>query len=138
MERLNELDLSFNRLVTIENRDLQNMANLEVLRLNDNPLKYIADGEMIGLYSLYYLNLTNTLLINVPKAIHNLISLEILDIENVPIDCTCELSWLKRWIIWYDVNVEFYGECETVDQSLQSYVHDRLLRCPDLVEQDVG
>ena len=138
VEGLNELDLSFNRLVTIENRDLQNMANLEVLRLNDNPLKYIADGEMIGLYSLYYLNLTNTLLINVPKAIHNLISLEILDIENVPIDCTCELSWLKRWIIWYDVNVEFYGECETVDQSLQSYVHDRLLRCPDLAEQDVG
>lgn len=135
---LTDLDFSFNRLVTVEGGDLQNLPNLQRLYLNDNPLRYIADVEFSGLYSLAYLNLSNTKLNIIPEAIHNLISLQVLDVENTAIECTCELTWLKRWLVWFDVSVEIYGQCETIDQSLQRYVNYRLPSCPAYLEQELG
>lgn len=138
LDTLTGLDFSFNQLVTIENGDLRNLPNLQKLWLNDNPLQYIADTELSGLYSLEYLNLTNTRLTIIPEAIHNLVSLKILDIENVAVDCTCDMVWIKQWMIWFGVSLEVYGECETIDRKLQDFIDNRLLSCPDFIEEGLG
>lgn len=49
---LTKLDLSENIIRSIESTDLQNLTNLQTLKLNNNPLKYISDNSMCGLNSL--------------------------------------------------------------------------------------
>lgn len=46
------LDLSENKIRSIESTDLQNLYNLQVLRLNINPLKYVSDNSLCGLNKL--------------------------------------------------------------------------------------
>lgn len=49
---LRELDLSENIIRSIESTDLQNLTNLQTLKLSNNPLKYISDNSLCGLNSL--------------------------------------------------------------------------------------
>lgn len=52
LSNLVELDLSENKIRSIESTDLQNLYHLQVLRLNTNPLKYVSDNSLCGLNNL--------------------------------------------------------------------------------------
>ncbi|KAL4220312.1 hypothetical protein ACF0H5_020719 [Mactra antiquata] len=130
LRNLKELDLSNNKIRSIESTDLRHLSSLNTLSLNLNPLIYISDNFSCGLDALRTFNLIDTSLREITKSFKNLVTLRKLDLSNSKIDCTCDLTWINYWINCRGASVQLIGDCETIDQDIQSYVEVRLLRCP--------
>ncbi len=112
LKALTEVDFSVNQIRTVERYDLQYLRFLRKLVLADNPIVYIASSSFYRLDRVSVLDLSNTSLSTLPDAIVNLYSLTILYLEHTPIECTCELYWLKRWLVIYGRHLTIYGQCE--------------------------
>lgn len=130
LTKLVEVDFSHNRIVTIESGDIENLPNLQILLLSSNPFRYISRNAFTRLLSVKFLDLSNSNVTMISEAIQNLYSLDVFDLTNTRIDCTCDLFWVKLWLNIYEKNVTFYGECETIHSSIQQYVDNRLPNCP--------
>ncbi|KAI5639748.1 protein windpipe [Phthorimaea operculella] len=90
LDRLTEvvtLDLSTNRIANI-NKFLHNAKKLVHLNLANNRLQKISLTHLPA--SVSSLDLTNNLLQDVPSDFGHLISLEHLELEGNPLDCSCE------------------------------------------------
>lgn len=123
------LDLSENNIQTIESQDLANLTNLVSVSFGGNPLKYISRASFHGLPSLEKMDLSRTNVILIPEAIQNLPSIKQIDLSYVPVDCTCDLVWMKQWIERNDMNIYVRGRCETIASALQAYIEERLPHC---------
>ncbi|ESO94953.1 hypothetical protein LOTGIDRAFT_77540, partial [Lottia gigantea] len=58
-ENITALDLSFNQLTTIRNKDFQLLDNLVCLNLSFNPISKIEEEAFLGLKKLQMLELNN-------------------------------------------------------------------------------
>ncbi|KAK3094488.1 hypothetical protein FSP39_002379 [Pinctada imbricata] len=68
-----ELDLSDNKIHSIDRKDIQILPEVRDLKFNNNPILYISDGSFDYNYHLETLELRNTKLKKVPCAIESLL-----------------------------------------------------------------
>ncbi|KAL3848487.1 hypothetical protein ACJMK2_019340 [Sinanodonta woodiana] len=126
---LKQLDLSNNRITSIEQNDVQNMTNLRNLSLAGNPLEYVSNKSFSGLDNLQTMDLSSTHLVVISQAIEHLLGLTTLDLSNNKIDCTCDLVWLKRFLVCYKKTITIKGECESIYMGIQDYVNLFIPNC---------
>jgi len=82
MNNLVRLDLAFNNLVRLDPA-ISELTNLQILWLNDNPLREIP-VELSKCLKLRELDLKNTYVISLPREMANLTSLLILNLDGCP------------------------------------------------------
>jgi len=82
LNTLEELDLSNNKIEAIP-KEIQNLKNLVVLKLDNNPIREIHDNIKF-LSRLRHLSLSNTFLEKLPSIFQDLKSLEHLRLDNLP------------------------------------------------------
>ncbi|XP_045201884.2 uncharacterized protein LOC123555288 [Mercenaria mercenaria] len=138
LRTLVELDLSYNAIVTIEHGDIENLPHLRNLSFKANPLKYISRSSFNGLTALKYLDLSETNLTYISEGIQNLYNIEILDLRNTRVDCTCDMFWVKRWMDILGTGVRIDGNCETINSLIQEYLNKRVPTCPDYLQNGLG
>ncbi|KAL4220309.1 hypothetical protein ACF0H5_020716 [Mactra antiquata] len=135
------VDLSNNKIVTIEAHDLTYLPNLLNLTLAFNPLKHISFNAFIGINSLRFVDLSNTDVTFISKGLANLRSLEYLDLTNTGMECTCDMVWVR---LWFDENemigqhVTVKGACTTIDRYIDDYINRRLPTCPEYIFKTSG
>lgn len=132
------LDMSENDIRTIENNDLVNLPQLVFVSFRGNPLKFISHTAFHRLPSLTSLDLSDTRITQMPKAIQSLTGLQDLNLLHAPVDCTCDMFWVKRWFDLYGMRINITGQCETIAGRIQTYIEDRIPHCPDYSEDFVG
>ena len=134
LTHLLNLDLDENQIRSLESTDLQNLNNLQTLSLSSNPLKYISDNALCGLNELVDFSLRNTSLTEVSRSFQILQKLAHLDLTDSKIDCTCDITWMKKWkeqCQLSETKVEIDGKCETINEEIEKYINMRLTQCPD-------
>ncbi|KAK3586541.1 hypothetical protein CHS0354_022673 [Potamilus streckersoni] len=125
------LDLSNNKIRSIERTDIHNMNSLMTLSLSGNPLVYISQDSLTKVYNLQTLNLASTNLTVISHAISNLPGLQLLDLSNNKIDCTCDLVWVKKYLIALGEPFKIVGSCETIYLDIQTYLDTFIRDCPE-------
>ena len=129
-----KLNLDENNIRSLESTDLHNLNHLETLSLSQNPLKYISDNALCGLNQLIIFNLKNTSLTEVSRSFQTLKKLRSLDLTASKIDCTCDITWMKKWKQQCQASpVEISGQCETINMGISTYIDTRLPNCPDYI-----
>ncbi|XP_021372157.1 leucine-rich repeat protein soc-2 homolog [Mizuhopecten yessoensis] len=134
IRNLRYLDLSDNNINSIYSNDFtfsdgnQTHEHLEVLNLAKNPLAYIASTAFTNLVKLRELNITSTELQAIPQAVGRVPSLRKVYVHDTPVECTCDLKWIPSSNAR---NVTFEGECDTITQSIEKYISDRVPTCPN-------
>ncbi|KAK3586544.1 hypothetical protein CHS0354_022676 [Potamilus streckersoni] len=125
---LQDLDLSNNRIFTIEGNDFQNLGHLINLTLNNNSVSYISDSSFRNLSALQKLEMKNTSLKVVPEAVRNIKTLDVLDLRSPQpmIECICgTMTWLYHYFVQRH-NFTIYGECETIEGGIENYARQRV------------
>ncbi|XP_069104853.1 leucine-rich repeat-containing protein 40-like [Argopecten irradians] len=131
------IDLSNNGIHTIERKDLQELRNLQELKLNDNPIIYLSDYAFTKSENVNLVEMRNTNLTKIPCGVKilKLSNHDVkLDFRGNKIECTCELRWLYDWrnggYNELSHKLEVLGDCVTIQSSLQDYLEKNLEQCP--------
>ncbi|KAG8433055.1 hypothetical protein GDO86_014216 [Hymenochirus boettgeri] len=107
---LEDLDLSYNNLVSAPWESIQNMVSLHTLNLDHNLIDYVMDGTFSELYKLSRLDMTSNRLHTLPpdplfaRSQTGMISPTpytstiVLNFGGNPFHCNCELLWLRRLV----------------------------------------
>ena len=127
LRNLTTLSLKNNFIRVIDGDVFDNLRQLKTLQLNNNPLMYIESTAFIGLASLITLDLTSTSLTAIPEAVMMLPSLTSLKLDNMALDCTCELAHHMPWL--QARNVTISGQCSSGSFSVQDYIRNYLPQC---------
>ncbi|XP_052248002.1 carboxypeptidase N subunit 2-like [Dreissena polymorpha] len=123
-ENLLYLTLSYNKITYVHDTDLAGLRMLRTLSLNGNPIRFITKNSFADNTILATIDLSNTLLTQIPEAVTSISSLNSLDLSELNIGCTCKMSNLKSWNI---TNVHFgqakcYQTDELIEDFLESYI----------------
>lgn len=124
---LKALYIAGNRITSLEDFDLMNLTRLNVLQLQNNPLEYISYKAFRNIRWLNVLNLANTNINVIPQAVTSLSGIHFFDVEGAPIQCTCQMSFLKSWASNTSL---IHGTCEGTRESLSSFITSFLPLCP--------
>ncbi|VVC97269.1 protein artichoke [Leptidea sinapis] len=118
------MNVSRNKLTNLENSGIKHLSSLEVLDLSFNKLSVITRDSFINMEWLVELNLDNNLIcaingqpfdsmsrLKILSLRHNKLTsifessfeklrnnIAILDIDDNPLICNCEIIWLKSWL----------------------------------------
>ncbi|XP_059481196.1 protein artichoke isoform X2 [Neocloeon triangulifer] len=120
MPGLEVLDLSHNRLRTLEDAGVTNLPWLVELKVNNNEICGIGERSLEGLSRLRVLSLRNNKVkMMQERAFRALRSNMVhLDVAGNPLSCTCGLMWFQEWI--------------DVEPRLQPHIHaSESPRCAD-------
>ncbi|XP_059088461.1 peroxidasin-like isoform X1 [Tigriopus californicus] len=99
LENLKYLYLYKNKITYIDEKVFQNLPKLEHLYLHYNYVKHLEPNQFFGLGLLQRLFLHSNKLHHLPSNIfQGLDSLKRLRVDNNPISCDCEISWLSAYI----------------------------------------
>ncbi|XP_064605971.1 protein slit-like [Liolophura sinensis] len=124
--KLLHLDLSNNEISTLERGDLDSLPHILSLRLAGNPIVYVYDFVFASASYLNQLDLSNTSLTNIPKAVTHLSSAtQILDLSNNNIECTCDLQWILKW----SGSAFIFGNCRFSTESFKQFISNQLTEC---------
>lgn len=130
MLKLQHLDLSNNEISTLERGDLDSMPLIHSLRLSGNPIVYVYDGAFSFARFLTQLDLSNTSLTYIPKAVVHLPSTtKILDLRNNNIECTCDLQWILKW----SGSSSIFGNCQFSTESFVQFISNQLRDCENAI-----
>lgn len=124
---LKSLYLTGNHITSIEDYDLVNLTHLTVLQLGDNPIEYVSDNAFVRTPLFKVLNLENTALNVIPRAVTTLTDINRFDIEGTPIDCSCKMDYMK---VWSSNASHVHGTCEGTGESLADFITNVLPLCP--------
>lgn len=124
---LQKLDVSKNNIQSIERFDMSNQTTMHILNVSGNPLAYVSTEAFKRVPKLEILDFSSTRMTEIPKAIMNIGKLQTLNLDNDPIECTCELTWVP---LVTRTNITYTGTCETIEQSIDDYVKTRVPTCP--------
>ncbi|CAH1244072.1 TLR1 [Branchiostoma lanceolatum] len=140
LDKLKLLDLSKNRIRIIKVGSFKNTYNLTTLHLNHNNISTLPNGAFDGLASLEVLGLAFTRLSNLNSVgflTPNLKSLnftsfagnglERLDLEDNPLQCTCEEEWFHDWVVSNRTKTLFYNLSNYGCVSPERLVHKTIL-----------
>lgn len=101
IEKLEKLDVGYNKITTIQDSAFYNLKRLTEIQLSNNKIKYFSTFQSPKALSQGSLNKTI------------LPSLRLLDLDDNPLDCDCELYKLIERIGNKKQNVDLYGSCKT-------------------------
>ncbi|MCP9266007.1 SLIT2 [Dirofilaria immitis] len=87
LKHLVKLDLSYNRIVTIENEAFTNLTKLSTLMLSYNKLQCLEEKAFTHLTSLRILSLHGNDISVLPEAL-----------GSNSLYCDCRMAWFSRWI----------------------------------------
>ncbi|XP_068115611.1 leucine-rich repeat and fibronectin type-III domain-containing protein 4 [Hyperolius riggenbachi] len=107
---LEDLDLSYNNLISAPWESIQNMVSLHTLNLDHNLIDYVMEGTFSELYKLSRLDMTSNRLHTLPpdplfvRSQTGVVSPTpytstiVLNFGGNPFHCNCELLWLRRLV----------------------------------------
>ncbi|XP_050396315.1 slit homolog 2 protein [Patella vulgata] len=99
LTKLNRLDLSHNKLITLQESVFSNLTNLETLILSYNKLQCIAASSFKSLEKLRILSLHGNNISSIPYgSFKDLTALRHIALGGNPMYCDCNLKWLSDWI----------------------------------------
>ncbi|KAK3600848.1 hypothetical protein CHS0354_014213 [Potamilus streckersoni] len=99
LTQLKRLDLSNNKLVSLQPYIFANLTELSTLILSYNSLQCVADTSFAGLRNLRILSLHGNDMSSIPYgAFKDLVALTHIALGGNPLYCDCELKWLSDWI----------------------------------------
>ncbi|XP_060559585.1 leucine-rich repeat protein soc-2 homolog [Ruditapes philippinarum] len=125
---LKTLRLSYNNIKTIDSPDLAGLHSLTELYLDINPVMFIAPDAFNHNVNLTRLNLYDTYLDHIPVAVTNLTKLSSIDFRRMPVDCTCDMTYLKQWNV--SAIAEVLGICAFSSETIKHFVMNTLQSCP--------
>ena len=139
LHNLTTLSLKSNVIRVIDGDVFDNLHQLKTLQLNNNPLMYIESTAFTGLTSLTTLDLTGTDFQAIPEAVMKLPSLTSLSLDNMALNCTCELTHHMLWpsIFPFPLSaskVTVSGQCSSGSITVQAYIRNYFLHCKWIVE----
>lgn len=132
LRQLTSIDLSNNNINSIERYDLKDLVNLHKLSFAHNPLEYVSE-EALKFQSLATLDLSDTKLKTIPRAVQNIPNLRELLLTNNEIDCTCDLIWFEKLLKARHGALNVTGSCETIYRTVVQYLDQFIPKCPDYV-----
>ena len=125
--KLTELNMRNNLIRVVRGSMFDNLQELKTIKLGDNPLSHIDTPAFTGLTALSHLDLSQTKLSSIPKAVTSLPKLDYLDLEENAMTCTCDLTADADWSQMNDVTI--LGYCSDTTMSIQTYVRHYLGLC---------
>lgn len=128
LKLLTRIVLWDNEIISVEDFDLNVLKHLTYLDLDGNPVRYISPNAFRGNPSLQTLYLQNTKLITIPTAVLSLSMLTALHVNNSPVECSCDMSYLNHWNTTSSHSI--FGDCKSFKMSVQDYVSTSLKLCP--------
>lgn len=86
----------------------QDNLNLEILTLSKNPrLKTIEEGALVGLPNLHHINLKENAFTSFSESMLAWPELRTIDIAENPIECGCNILWLREMLVRRNTTVVF-------------------------------
>ena len=138
LSKLERLDLSYNKIKSIESNDFyfsldvsrQHSPILRSIDLSHNPLAYVEEVAFNILQHLESIDLSNTQLPTVPKALMHNQALNTVYLNNTLVECTCQLRWINT-DPGFKNRVHIYGDCDTISHPINDYIQNwlSLARC---------
>lgn len=99
LPRLQQLDLSRNNLVEIEEGAFEGASSITTMSLAQNQLSSMNNRILRGLNGLESLNIfANDISCITPGAFDALRSLKLLNLISNPFNCNCHMGWFAEWI----------------------------------------
>ncbi|XP_019645565.1 PREDICTED: toll-like receptor 13 [Branchiostoma belcheri] len=126
---LEVLDLSYNNFDTMTSLPFENLTNLTSLYLSVNRIPSIPDDLFKAVPNLRKLMLnSNRRLGKLPKeGLSFLNNLERLNLEDIPLQCTCEEEWFYDWVVSNQTKTLFYNLSNYGCVSPERLVHKTIL-----------
>ncbi|XP_060065504.1 uncharacterized protein LOC132545850 [Ylistrum balloti] len=130
LQNIRVLDLSNNKIQSIDRNDLHDLRNLQNVSFSENPLAYVSTLAFRNLPSLAFIDFSNTSLKVIPMAVTN-VGRRGLDInlKNTDVECICELACFQKY--YKDHSFHVHGDCETVSVELTEYLETTIPACPN-------
>lgn len=124
---IRRLSFAYNSITSIDEPDISKLVNIEALDLRGNPLMYISHRSFQNNLKLMLIDLGETRLRQVPSAVQYLTNLYSLKVDHDPIECTCDMSYLKTWNIT-DV-ISDASMCFLSTEKIKDYLSQFLPLC---------
>ncbi|XP_029289474.1 immunoglobulin superfamily containing leucine-rich repeat protein 2 [Cottoperca gobio] len=104
--QLRNLDISYNKIVNFPWEDLLNLTALQLLKMNNNEMVTLPNDAFSTLKDLRSLRINNNKFTTIVQGTFNaLSSMSHLQIFNNPFTCSCNLEWLRDWILTTKISV---------------------------------
>lgn len=114
VDQIVNLDLSKNKISSLDGKIFHNMTKLRTLDLSQNTIRHIDAGVFSGLAGVKKLNLSQNQIVHIEQgAFHNMENLKVLDVSSNPLACNCDLLWLVPWSINASVKLQPAPKCGT-------------------------
>lgn len=101
LHNLRQLDLDSNRIVDVPEDAFEGYGkSIKFMMLNRNNIKTILPMTFFDLHSLEWLKLSHNDLVHLTEDTVQPIldTLTMIDVSNNPLECDCELMWLRLWL----------------------------------------
>ena len=123
---LQYLKIDDNQIETVEDFDLQRLHNLEYIYLAGNPLVYLSPFAFTHSPLLKQVDLYNTKLGHIPRAILGLKQLHYFELRGNPIECSCNaMSYLKTW----NVSAIYISSTCSSGETVKTFLTTELPKC---------
>ncbi|OWF49115.1 Leucine-rich repeat-containing protein 15 [Mizuhopecten yessoensis] len=130
LQKIKVLDLSKNKIQSIDRNDLHDLHSLQNVSFSENPLAYVSTLAFKNLGNLSFVDFSNTSIKVIPMALTNVArhGLDI-DLRNTDVECICELACFQKY--YKSRNFRVHGDCETVSVKLTDYLEMTIPHCPN-------
>ncbi|XP_019534117.2 adhesion G protein-coupled receptor A3 [Aedes albopictus] len=113
-EQLTHIDLSRNKISSLDGKIFHNMTRLRSLDLSNNAIRRIDSGVLSNLLAMKKLNFSQNQIVSIEQgAFDNMPNLKILDLSSNPLACNCDLLWLVPWSMNASVKLQPAPKCGT-------------------------
>ncbi|XP_065094069.1 adhesion G protein-coupled receptor A3 [Ochlerotatus camptorhynchus] len=113
-EELIHIDLSRNKISSLDGKIFHNMTRLRSVDLSFNTIRRIDAGVLNNIISLKKLNLSQNQIVSIEQgSFDNMPNLKILDLSSNPLACNCDLLWLVPWSVNASVKLQPAPKCGT-------------------------
>ncbi|XP_060583870.1 carboxypeptidase N subunit 2-like [Ruditapes philippinarum] len=124
---LAQLNMAYNSITSVAEPDVSKLTDLNVLDLKGNPILYISKESFINNLKLNVLDLSETRLSQIPVAVMTLSNLVQLGLDNTPVDCTCDLAYLKSWNKTNTISDT--SHCYLSTEKTRDFLEQSLIHC---------
>ena len=125
--------LSHNNITFIPDNALVNLEFLETIHLENNTIETLAQHSFNGIQQnikTIYLG-DNEIQTLPPCLIHGMESLTEITLDNNPLHCDCELSWLSDWVDAQPPITKQWNSWACATPSERPFIEEPLLPCED-------
>ncbi|CAL1529252.1 unnamed protein product [Lymnaea stagnalis] len=130
IHELNTLDLSNNQITSILDFAFPGANKLTAVDLSDNSIQIVQADAFNSAHSMKILKMSRCSLTNLPKPLSKADGLRTVYVDQNPIPCTCDLSWIMGWQAQSGLIPNIVGRCDNdPNMSLGTFVNSKLRDC---------